>query len=172
MTSPVPSKSKWLHHPCLLGGPHGEENSQWLHHPYLLWGPHGGEKSKWLHHSYLLGDTRMGTQSEVATSPLPSRRSPWRGEIKMVSSPPPSQGPHGKEKSKWLHHPCLLRVPIAGRNQNSFITLAFSGSPWQGEIKMATSPPPYRESPWRGEIKTAPSPKGPYAMRLGAVPGR
>ena len=35
----------------------------------------------------------------------------------MATSPVPSQGPHTGEKSLWLHHPCLLGVPIAGRVQ-------------------------------------------------------
>ena len=35
----------------------------------------------------------------------------------MATSPLPSQGPHSGEKSIWLHHPCLLGVPIVGRVQ-------------------------------------------------------
>ena len=31
--------------------------------------------------------------------------------------PLPTQGPHSGEKSIWLHHPCLLGVPMVGRNQ-------------------------------------------------------
>ena len=38
--------------------------------------------------------------------------SPWRG------------------KSKWLHHPCLLGVPMVGKDQNGYITPTFLGSPW------------------------------------------
>ena len=26
-------------------------------------------------------------------------------------------GPHGGERSKWQHQPCLLEVPVVGRNQ-------------------------------------------------------
>ena len=48
----------------------------------------------------------------------------------MPTSPLPSRGPHGGEKSIWQHHPCLLGVPIVGRNQFGNITPAFSGSPW------------------------------------------
>ena len=42
----------------------------------------------------------------------------------------------------WLHHPCLLGVSVVGRNQYDYNTPAFSGSPWWGEINMATSPRP------------------------------
>ena len=45
--------------------------------------------------------------------------SPWRGEINMATSPLPSRGPHGGEKSIRLHHPCLLGLPIVGRDQPS-----------------------------------------------------
>ena len=53
-----------------------------------------------------------------------------------MATPLPSRGPHSGEKSIWLHHPCLLGVPIVGRNQYGYITPAFSGSPWRGEINM------------------------------------
>ena len=39
----------------------------------------------------------------------------------------------------WLHHPCLLGVPMVGRNQYSYITSAFLGSPWWGEINLVRS---------------------------------
>ena len=69
----------------------------------------------------------------MATSPMPSWGSPqgdkftsgyitpafsgfpWWGEIKMATSPLPSRVPNGGEKSKWLHHPYLLKVPMVGR---------------------------------------------------------
>ena len=35
----------------------------------------------------------------------------------MATSPLPSRGPQSGEKSIWLHHPCLLGVPIVGRVQ-------------------------------------------------------
>ena len=38
-----------------------------------------------------------------------------------------------------LHEPCLEGVPIVGRNQYGYITLAFIGSPWWGEFHRATS---------------------------------
>ena len=57
----------------------------------------------------------------------------------MATSPLPSWGPHGAQKSLWLHQPCLLGVPIVRRNQYGYITLAFSGSEWWGEPNMATS---------------------------------
>ena len=92
----------------------------------------------------------------MATSTLPSRvpmagrnqngyltpaflRSPWRGETKMATPPLLSRGVHGGEKPKWLHHPCLLGVPMAGRNPNGYITPAFSGCPWQGDINLEKS---------------------------------
>ena len=44
-------------------------------------------------------------------------------------------------------------VPMVGRNQYGYITPAFSGSPWWGEINMATSPLPSR-GPHGGEKST------------------
>ena len=38
-----------------------------------------------------------------------------------------------------LHHPCLLGVPMVGRNQYGYITPTFLGSPWWGEINLVTS---------------------------------
>ena len=37
----------------------------------------------------------------------------------FATSPLPSRGPHGGEKSIWLHYPCFLGVPMVGRNQPS-----------------------------------------------------
>ena len=53
---------------------------------------------------------------------------PGGGGYALVSALP-SRGPHGGEKSIWLHHPCLLGVRVVGRNQYGYITLAFLGSP-------------------------------------------
>ena len=39
------------------------------------------------------------------------------------------------------HHPCLLGVTMIWRDQYGY---AFSGSPWWGEINIATSPLPSR----------------------------
>ena len=47
----------------------------------------------------------------------------------MHTSLLPSWGPHSVEKSLSLHHPCVLGVPIVGKNQYGYITAAFSGSP-------------------------------------------
>ena len=55
----------------------------------------------------------------------------------MATSPLPSQSPHGGERSIWLHHPCLLTVPMVGRDQYGYITPAFLAFPWWGEINMA-----------------------------------
>ena len=43
---------------------------------------------------------------------------PWWGEINMATSPLPSLGTHGGEKSIWLHHLCLLGVPNGGGKFN------------------------------------------------------
>ena len=51
----------------------------------------------------------------------------------------PSSGLHGGEKSIWLHHPCLLGVPMVGRNQYGYITYAFLGFPWWREINLVRS---------------------------------
>ena len=40
------------------------------------------------------------------------------------------------ESSIWLHHPCLLGVPMVGRHQYGYITHAFLGLPWGGEINL------------------------------------
>ena len=37
----------------------------------------------------------------------------------------------------WLHHPCLLGVPMVGRVQYGYITPAFSGSAWCGEFNIS-----------------------------------
>ena len=39
------------------------------------------------------------------------------------------RGPHGRGRSKWPHDPCLLGVPIMGKDQYGYVTLVFSGSP-------------------------------------------
>ena len=65
--------------------------------------------------------------------------SPWWGEINMATSPLPSPGPHGGERSIWRHPPCLLGVPMVGRDQYGDITTTFSGSPWWGEFNLEKS---------------------------------
>ena len=52
----------------------------------------------------------------------------------MAASALPAQGPHGGKSSIWLDHPCFLRVPMVGRNQEGYITSAFSGSPWKAWV--------------------------------------
>ena len=83
--------------------------------------------SAWLHHPCGLGGPLVGG---IATSPVPTmgtrHRGPHSGEKSTATSPPPSRLPHSGESSIWLHHPCLLEVPIAGRNQYGDITPAFS----------------------------------------------
>ena len=39
------------------------------------------------------------------------------GLPKAPTHPWPSWGSHSGEKSIWLHNPCLLEVPVVGRNQ-------------------------------------------------------
>ena len=172
-TSPLPSrglhggeKSIWLHHLCLLGVPmvgrnqYGYITSAFSGSPW--WGeinmatstlpsqgPHGGEKSIWLHLPYLLGVPMVGRNQNGYITPAFSG-SPWWGDINMATGPLPSRVPHCGEISIWLHHPCLVRVPMVKRNQYGYINRAFLGSPWWGDINMATSPLPSR-GPHGGE---------------------
>ena len=37
------------------------------------------------------------------------------------------------ERSIWLHHPCLLKVPMVEIHQYGYIAPTFLGSPWWGE---------------------------------------
>ena len=53
-------------------------------------------------------------------------------DINMATSPLPSQGPHGGEKSIWLHNTCRLKVPVVGRDQYGPIKPVFWG-PHGGE---------------------------------------
>ena len=161
-TSPLPSrvphgggKSIWLHHSCLFGVPMVGRNQSSYSTPTLSgspkrgeinmatappasWGPRGGERSTWLHHLCLLRVPEEGRNQYGYITPAFSG-SPWWGEIYMATSLLPSRGPHGGEKSIWLHHPCLLGVPMVGRNEYGYITPAFSGSSWWGEINLERS---------------------------------
>ena len=94
-------------------------------------GPHGGERSIWLHNPCLLRVPMVGADQYGYITPA-FLGSPWWGEINMATQPLPSWGPRGGERSIWLHNPCLLRVPMVGRDQYGYITLAFLGSPWWG----------------------------------------
>ena len=73
-----------------------------------------------------------------------------RRALGALTFPPMVPGPHGGETSIRLHHPYLLRVPMVGRNQYGYMTPTFSGSPWWGDINMATSPLP-SQGPHVGE---------------------
>ena len=158
--TPAISWAKWLHHPRLLGvhmvgrnrygyiTPTFSGSTWWAEinmatSPLSSWAPHGGEKSIWLHHPCFLGVPVVG-RNQYGYITLVFLGSPWWGEINMATSPLPSRGPHGGQKSIWLHHPCLLGVHMVGRNQYGYITPTFSGSPWWAEINMATSPLPSR----------------------------
>ena len=69
----------------------------------------------------------------------------FRIDFAMVMSPQATSGLDGVFASRHkneaqtqcsLHHPCLLGVPMVGRNQYGYITPAFLGSPWWGEINL------------------------------------
>ena len=114
--------AEWLHHPYLLGGPHTRTKSEVATEPLpstLNWAE-WLHQSIWLHHPCLLGIPMVGGNQYGYITPAFSR-SPWWGEINVATSPLPSRGPHGGEKSIWLHHP------------------AFSGAPWWGEINLVRS---------------------------------
>ena len=113
---------RWLHHPCLLGGPEsGGMATQPLH---SHGSPNTGNKIKsgyitpaflgarnrreWLHNPYIVGGLpTIGRKSEVATAPLPSwvPRIGRNGYITPALSRVPQQW---GQNQKWLHHPCFL----------------------------------------------------------------
>ena len=126
--------AKWLRHPCRLGDPHrcraGRKSevahlwAKWLRHPCRLGDPHRFGAG---------GEIRSGPQvGKVATSNLPSRRSPtlqskggnqkWptsgrSGYIHPASSGIPTASQRGGKTqvahkwAKWLRHPCRLGDP-------------------------------------------------------------
>ena len=53
---------------------------------------------------------------------------------------PAFSGPPGAERS--ITSPMLFHRPMVGGYQHGYRTASFSGSPWWGEINMATSPVP------------------------------
>ena len=67
-----------------------------------------------------------------AESPLPSPGSPHGDKIRSGHLTGAFSGAlnwaEWLHQSIWPHHPCLLRVPMKGRNQYGYITPAFSGS--------------------------------------------
>ena len=70
-----------------------------------------------------------------------------------VSCPCGSFQPHGACSGViWLQCACLLRDPMAGRNEYIYINPAFSGSPYWGEINMATQTLAHRGPRNGGEI--------------------
>ena len=69
-------------------------------------------------------------------------------DFAMVMSPQAASGLDGGCASRHkneaqtqclLYHPCLLGVPMVERNQYGYITPAFLGSPWWGEINLVRS---------------------------------
>ena len=69
-------------------------------------------------------------------------------DFAMVISPQPASGLDGVSASRHKneaqtqyspYHPYLLRVPMVERNQYGYITPAFLGSPWLGEINLVRS---------------------------------
>ena len=65
---------------------------------------------------------------------------PSWGEINTSTQTLPSWGSHDGEEATWVYNPYLLGVPMVGRDQYDHTTLAFSGSPYWGEINMARKP--------------------------------
>ena len=134
-TSPGPSPSALLPHPCRIGDPHRFRAG---------------------------GKIRSGPQvGEMATSPLPYRGSPplqsggqnqkWptSGQIgyltPAVSGIPTASGWGAKsevahKRANWLPHPCRIGDPHRFRAEGKI-----RSGPQVG--KLATSPLPYRESP-------------------------
>ena len=157
-TSPLPSrrpKTEWKCYvtPAFSGVPNpkrGEHNQKWPPHPCLLGGP-----TERVNATPPLGAWRwrsqrpdQGTNSEVPTSPLPSR-GPKRGR-KCYVTPAFSGGPNpkrGEHNQKWPPHPCLLGGPKEGRNATSPLGAWRwrSQRPAQGaKSEVATSPLPSR----------------------------
>ena len=69
-------------------------------------------------------------------------------DFAMVMSPQAASGLDGVSASRhkyeaqtqcWLQHPCLLGFRMVGRNEYGYITPAFLGSPWWGEINLVRS---------------------------------
>ena len=137
-TSPLPSQ-----------GLQGWETSIWVHHPCLRRVPIVGKDQYAYITPGLLGVLMVG-KHQYGYITLAFSGSPRLGNINMGTSPLPSQGPHSGERSICVHHPCLLRVPMVGKHQYGYITLAFSGSPRLGNINMGTSPLP-SQGPHSGE---------------------
>ena len=131
--------AKWLRHPCRLGGPDrcraGGGNQKW---------PTTGQSG------YVTpavsgiptttkprgGGIRSGVQvGKVATSPLPSRRSP----------PLRSQGGGGSEVAykwaKWLRHPCRLGDPHRFRAGGEIRSGALVGTVTRSRLLSRGSPP-------------------------------
>ena len=95
----------------------------------------------------------MGTKSEVAASPLPSR-GPKRGQDCSVTPaflgiPNAKRGQKkklvvvpnkGEQNQKWLPHPCLLGGPKEGGNARSPLHSRGSPTPSAGSKKQKRSP--------------------------------
>ena len=98
------------------------------------------------------GPQQTGTKSEVAASPLPSRR-PKRGRKCYINTP--FSGIPNKEDQNptWLSHPCLLRGPKEGGNAMS--PLHSRGSPRPSaasKIKSGCLTPAFSRAQKRAEI--------------------
>ena len=168
--------AKRLRHPCRLGDPHRFRAGGWESEVAHKW-------AKWLRHPCRLGDPhrfRAGGKirsgplvGKVATSPLPSRRSPplqseggnqkWptsgqSGYVNPAVSGIPTASERGAKSevahlwAKWLCHPCRLGDPHRCRAGGKI-----RSGPQVG--KVATSPLPSRGSPplqSGGEIRSGP----------------
>ena len=115
--------AKWLHHPCLLGGPQCSTPGS-----NLKW-PTSGE-SGYITPAFL-GVPNALHGDKAATSPLPSQGSP------VLCTGNKSEMAH--KFTKRLQHPCLLGGPQCSaqgttlkwptNGQSGYITPAFSVSP-------------------------------------------
>ena len=124
--------AKMLHHPCILGGPQQRgTKSEVAASPVRFQGPKGGQKwyvtpafsgvpnkggqhKKWLFHPYLPWDPKEG---KTATSPLPSRGSPTKGnKIRSGCLTPAFSA--AQKGAEMLRHTCILGCPQQRRSKS------------------------------------------------------
>ena len=123
-------RAELLRNPCILGGPQHQaqvDNEKWLPHPCPLGGPEDGGFPTYSLQS--LGSTTpsAGRQSEVATSPLPSRGPrTWRNSCFTLAFSGVPNGKHqeiirsgyltpafsrARKMAALLRNPCILGAP-------------------------------------------------------------
>ena len=148
-------RAKLLHNPCTLWGPQLKRNEIKSGHltPCLLMGPKTGELATQPPHSRGSPTPGVGTKSEVATSPLPSRvRKKGRNcyvTPALLGIPNTKSGDNirsgylshvfsgTQKRAKLLCNPCILRGPqceARGQNQNWWHHPCLLGSPNEGGI--------------------------------------